>query len=616
MSELFELVTGMADDDGCMNHLSQHCGIGDPAEVRSLYLSTIEVVREQLVELGRGSVAGKSLLQATRLLERTDRSDPKAQFEVGHLVGDELLLEVFGSHGGSVVDRLANDRGIPAAKARSVLEATTAVFLSAASAVAGDRLTFGSLATALADSPNGQSAEASANASRSASATPGALDANAVASTTAEHPAAASSDEQMVPASHATAAGAAAAAAAARMAGAGGAGVQDAATAAAGTTVAATGQAGADDAAASEAGATVLRAPTGATGAGAASARSTDARRDPRATASPATVTGEPGDGGQRARWWLVAVPVALLLVGVVAVLATSGGDDGATDSDADLALTDDEPGDGPEGAGDGAGAGSDSDADAGDEPADGESSDDGDGDGDSAPPAESSTDDSTGSGVTGDDATGSGDGDTSDDDATAGGSAPVGGPGPDSPPIPPGAPPRHAVVSNNQFFLRGYIADPSEAEQIVSAMENVFGEGNVIDEYILDPELAAQFPIGSTTVYIAETILFDTGSAVVSPEFTAILDFGVATLQMQEAITLVVSGHTDSRGDEAYNLELSQRRVDSVKQYFVDQGIAPDRIEAVGQGESDPKADNDTAEGRRANRRVEFLVENFTFGP
>ena len=191
-----------------------------------------------------------------------------------------------------------------------------------------------------------------------------------------------------------------------------------------------------------------------------------------------------------------------------------------------------------------------------------------------------------------------------------------AGGPGPDSPPIPPGAPPRHAVVSNNQFFLRGYISDPSEGDQIVSAMENVFGPGNVIDEYIVDPELAAQFPIGETTVYIAETILFDTGSAVVSPQFTAILDFGVQTLQMQEAITLVVTGHTDSFGTDAQNLALSQRRVDAVKQYFVDQGIAPERIEAIGMGESDPTADNDTAEGRQANRRVEFLVENFTFGP
>jgi len=74
---------------------------------------------------------------------------------------------------------------------------------------------------------------------------------------------------------------------------------------------------------------------------------------------------------------------------------------------------------------------------------------------------------------------------------------------------------------------------------------------------------------------------------------------------------TTTVEGHTDSVGTEAYNQQLSQRRADAVRQVMVDQyGVAADRISAVGEGESEPVADNSTAEGRALNRRVEASVE------
>lgn len=502
MAELSNVVASMADDDECMDKLSEHCGIDDLVEVRSAYRTAISVVGNRLVLLGEGPAASKSLLRATRMLERSDRRDPKAQFEGGHLVGDELLLEVFGADTDAAVDQLATEQEISASKARSVLEVGTAVFLSAATDSLDDRPTFGSLGAVLA-------ADVGAPPGHGAATTPAAV---AVAGSTAATATAASPD-----------------------------------------------------------------------------------------TAPSDLVT----DGSGRAKWWLAAVPIVLLLVGGIVGLAVRGSGEGADGgADDDMAFTDDADidsasDDSADGSPDGdAGGGDSSGGVAGT-------------DSESAASTSTPADDGTSSSTIDDESA------TEDDEATDGAAARgPGGPGPNSPPIPPDAPPRHAVVSNNQFYLRGYISDPSEGEQIVSAMENVFGAGNVIDEYILDPELAAQFPIGETTVYIAETILFDTGSAVVSPEFTAILDFGVQTLRMQEAITLVVTGHTDSYGSDADNLALSQRRVDSVKQYFVDQGIAPERIEAIGMGESEPTGDNNTPEGRQANRRVEFLVENFTFGP
>lgn len=72
----------------------------------------------------------------------------------------------------------------------------------------------------------------------------------------------------------------------------------------------------------------------------------------------------------------------------------------------------------------------------------------------------------------------------------------------------------------------------------------------------------------------------------------------------------IVVEGHTDGKGSEGYNLELSTRRAQAVRDYLVSQGIAESRIRSAGLGFSRPVADNKSAEGRANNRRVEIVVQ------
>ena len=73
---------------------------------------------------------------------------------------------------------------------------------------------------------------------------------------------------------------------------------------------------------------------------------------------------------------------------------------------------------------------------------------------------------------------------------------------------------------------------------------------------------------------------------------------------------TTVIEGHTDSRGSATKNLEISQRRAQSIKKYFANTfGIAPERITAEGFGETRPIASNETPEGRRKNRRVLVIL-------
>jgi OOP family OmpA-OmpF porin len=74
-----------------------------------------------------------------------------------------------------------------------------------------------------------------------------------------------------------------------------------------------------------------------------------------------------------------------------------------------------------------------------------------------------------------------------------------------------------------------------------------------------------------------------------------------------------VLEGHTDSKGTDEYNMKLSQRRVDNIKNYLVNKlGISADRLTAIGYGESRPIATNDTEEGRQLNRRVQAVMETY----
>jgi outer membrane protein OmpA-like peptidoglycan-associated protein len=108
----------------------------------------------------------------------------------------------------------------------------------------------------------------------------------------------------------------------------------------------------------------------------------------------------------------------------------------------------------------------------------------------------------------------------------------------------------------------------------------------------------------------IGEKVQFETGKAAIVAGTTAILDDVAETMkQHPEVEHVVVEGHTDAQGSEAYNEKLSQGRADAVRGYLVGKGVEPERLEAKGYGSSRPVADNDTAEGRETNRRVDFVV-------
>ena len=121
-------------------------------------------------------------------------------------------------------------------------------------------------------------------------------------------------------------------------------------------------------------------------------------------------------------------------------------------------------------------------------------------------------------------------------------------------------------------------------------------------------PPPAPAKPVSEKVTFAADA-LFDFDKYVIRPDARAKLDDLVSKLAGVNLEVIVAVGHTDSIGTEAYNLALSKRRADAVKQYLVSKGIEANRIYTEGKGESQPVADNRTAEGRQKNRRVEVEV-------
>lgn len=100
----------------------------------------------------------------------------------------------------------------------------------------------------------------------------------------------------------------------------------------------------------------------------------------------------------------------------------------------------------------------------------------------------------------------------------------------------------------------------------------------------------------------------FDFGKATIRAKSYTTLN-KVAGLLIEKNFSLKLAGHTDSKGSDAFNLRLSKDRAEAVKAYLVSQGANASRIEAIGYGETQPIASNNTEKGRQQNRRVEFTL-------
>ena len=94
-----------------------------------------------------------------------------------------------------------------------------------------------------------------------------------------------------------------------------------------------------------------------------------------------------------------------------------------------------------------------------------------------------------------------------------------------------------------------------------------------------------------------------------INPKAASILDDIAAWMKQNPDLKLELAGHTDSKGSDAYNQTLSEKRAKAVRDFLVQRGVSANSLSYKGYGESEPIATNDTAEGRQLNRRVELRI-------
>lgn len=113
----------------------------------------------------------------------------------------------------------------------------------------------------------------------------------------------------------------------------------------------------------------------------------------------------------------------------------------------------------------------------------------------------------------------------------------------------------------------------------------------------------------GSVGLVMPGNITFDTNKSNIKPNFYSTLNKVAQTLAEDNKSAILVTGYTDSTGNDSINIPLSQARAQSVANYLSGQGVSSARINAQGYGSANPIASNATADGREQNRRVEISI-------
>ena len=171
-----------------------------------------------------------------------------------------------------------------------------------------------------------------------------------------------------------------------------------------------------------------------------------------------------------------------------------------------------------------------------------------------------------------------------------------------------------------NKYKTNPLIADTdadglSDSEEVLTHKTNPLikdTDGGTIDDYTevkrgTDPLNAEDDVVKIGVPIVLDGITFDVNKTTIKPESENTLRKALKTLTTYPDIFVEIGGHTDSDGSAKSNLKLSQGRADSVKEWFVRQGVDAKRITTVGYGEDKPIADNKTKEGKQQNRRIDF---------
>lgn len=162
------------------------------------------------------------------------------------------------------------------------------------------------------------------------------------------------------------------------------------------------------------------------------------------------------------------------------------------------------------------------------------------------------------------------------------------------------------ASPADMAYFVQRVFFDVAQPKVVdpCSLDDDGDGVGNCQDKC---PDTPKGAKVDETGCWVYRGVLFDTDKALIKPEFVPMLQNATEVMNINPGLTVDIIGHTDSRGTDAHNQKLSERRAASVKKYLVDHGVASSRMVTHGYGESRPIDTNSTPQGMYNNRRVEF---------
>lgn len=166
------------------------------------------------------------------------------------------------------------------------------------------------------------------------------------------------------------------------------------------------------------------------------------------------------------------------------------------------------------------------------------------------------------------------------------------------------------ARIEEMQNLLGGLHQEQTELEKKIQLQEEIrrrFAEM----EQIFDRSEAKVLREGQNIIIRLIGLNFDVGKSVIRPDHFTLLTKVQQAIKMFENADIEIQGHTDSYGSDEVNLKLSQERAEAVRAYLLaNMAISPDRLTAVGYGENVPIANNETAEGRKKNRRIDIVIK------
>jgi len=152
-----------------------------------------------------------------------------------------------------------------------------------------------------------------------------------------------------------------------------------------------------------------------------------------------------------------------------------------------------------------------------------------------------------------------------------------------------------------------------AEADGKLSESQNLDARDIKADQVVSNKDFnlepIAVTPIAENITIVLNNVFFDFDKATLKPESFPELNRIVSLMTEKPTMQIEISGHTDTSGPEQYNLGLSERRAKAVMKYFSDKGVPKDHMSVLFFGETKPTESNDTAAGRKKNRRVEFKI-------